>query len=160
MIYGEYDWMNWRNAADVKAGLQANGGAPQMDVWRVAQATHQQMIDNPRGFADAVLATGGDTAGIPAGAGFGAQHGAHAKVWVRDKPLPQDADHITIWADESASGNTAVEYTSRASVRGSGAPDGSPRGHHHAAAKTKRSRVLGGAPKMCFFGGFKDKIEV
>ena len=112
MIYGEYDWMNWRNAADVKAGLQPDGGTPQMDVWRVAQATHQQMIDNPRGFADAVLATGGDTAGLPAGTGFGAKHGAHAKVWVRDKPLPQDVDHITIWADELASGAVAVEYTS------------------------------------------------
>ena len=95
---GEYDWMFWSNAADVKARLPE--GSPQMDVWRVAQATHQQMIDNPIGFADAVLATGTKQSNaVPVGAGFGASHGAKAKVWVRQNPLPQDTDHITVWAE-------------------------------------------------------------
>jgi cardiolipin-specific phospholipase len=59
LIYGEFDWINCRNGADVARAQQAQpggavAGAP-IDVWRVAQGTHQHMIDNPRGFADAVL---------------------------------------------------------------------------------------------------------
>ena len=97
-IYGEFDWMFWRNAADVRARQQP--GVPPIDVWRVAQATHQQMIDNPLGFVDAVLATSGPSS-IPVGAGFGRMYGARAKIFERPsgRALPQDTDYITIWAD-------------------------------------------------------------
>lgn len=97
-IYGEFDWMYFRNAAEVRA--RQDHDAPPIDVFRVAQATHQQMVDNPRGFADAVLATG-DTSRFPVGAGFGSQYGARAKIFERatGEKLPQDTDLITIWAD-------------------------------------------------------------
>lgn len=98
LLYGEFDWMNWRNGADVKSNLPST--APHLDVWRVAQATHQQMIDNPLGFADAVLATARqDTLDLPAGVGFGNTYDACARVWVRNVPIPQDSDFITVWTD-------------------------------------------------------------
>jgi hypothetical protein len=106
-IYGEFDWMFWRNAADVAAqaaaseGAAAGGVPPQIDVLRVAQATHQQMIDNPLGFADAVFAAAdAATAGVlTVGAGIGRGHGAEARVWQRPQPLPQDNDPITQWTE-------------------------------------------------------------
>ena len=107
-IYGEFDWMYWRNAADVRARQEL--GAPPIDVWRVAQATHQQMIDNPLGFADAVLATGSIAAGhLPVGAGFGQHYGAQAKLFERASgvKLPQDTDFITVWASEQEAGDGA-----------------------------------------------------
>ena len=123
LVYGEFDWMFWRNGADVAWAQQAgqsqqaveaqqaqpggDAGAP-IDVWRVAQGTHQHMIDNPRGFADAVLAAtrgadGDDGAALvtaPLGAGFGRHYGAHAKIFKRASgvKLPQDEDYIEIWA--------------------------------------------------------------
>ena len=95
-IYGEYDWMNWRNAKDVAVAAAA---ARPLALVRVAQATHQLMIDNPRGFADAVLATArGEDPGV-LGAGFGGRYGAAACVWKRREPLPQDNDPIEVWVD-------------------------------------------------------------
>ena len=84
----------------------AVAGAP-IDVWRVAQGTHQHMIDNPRGFADAVLSAirgaakyGAVLVTAPFGAGFGRHYGAHAKMFKRvtGVKLPQDEDYIEIWA--------------------------------------------------------------
>jgi hypothetical protein len=83
---------------------------PALDVWRVSQATHQQMMDNPRGFADAVLATrtrGRGAVPLPSGVGFGGEYGASAKVWQRKVKLPQDEDHITVWANAPS---PQVEY--------------------------------------------------
>jgi len=111
LIYGEFDWINWRNGADVARAQQAQpggavAGAP-IDVWRVAQGTHQHMIDNPRGFADAVLSAirgaanhGAVLVTAPFGAGFGRHYGAHAKIFKRvtGVKLPQDEDYIEIWA--------------------------------------------------------------
>ena len=103
LIYGEFDWMFWRNGADVRARQEPGAEAP-IDVLRVAQASHQQMIDNPMGFVDAVLATGLGTAtdAIPIGAGFGQHYGAKAKIFERaaGEELPQDKDFITLWASE------------------------------------------------------------
>jgi len=99
-IYGEFDWMYFRNAADVR---EKAADPTSIDVYRVAQATHQQMVDNPRGFVDAVISAADPTSRgrLPVGAGFGANHGALAKVWQRAKKLPQDDDPITVWASEA-----------------------------------------------------------
>lgn len=108
-IYGEFDWMYWRNAADVRARQAPD--APPIDVWRVAQATHQQMMDNPLGFADAVLACAGDrtpAGSLPVGAGFGRSYGAKAKIFQRrgGRQLPQDTDVITVWAEDVEASST------------------------------------------------------
>ena len=96
-IYGEHDWMFWRNLKDVIEEADGSGG-PRMELFRVAQGSHQHMIDNPLGFADAVLASGSDAAHA-VGVGFGSRHGAEARVWKRKQPLPQDNDPIAIWAE-------------------------------------------------------------
>ena len=85
--------------------------APPIDVWRVAQATHQQMMDNPLGFADAVLACAGDrtpAGSLPVGAGFGRSYGAKAKIFQRrgGRQLPQDTDVITVWAEDVEASST------------------------------------------------------
>mmetsp|Transcript_2211 Transcript_2211/g.6665 ORF Transcript_2211/g.6665 Transcript_2211/m.6665 type:complete len:381 (+) Transcript_2211:44-1186(+) len=59
-IYGEFDWMDHRNMKALKASLlkrKAEAGleAPLIEVIRVASASHQIPIDNPLGFAEAVL---------------------------------------------------------------------------------------------------------
>ena len=101
LIYGEFDWMFWRNAADMRRRQPSSAGEL-IDVLRVAQATHQLMIDNPMGFVDAVLATGSQATAnaMPIGAGFGRHYGAKAKIFERASgvKLPQDEDYITIWA--------------------------------------------------------------
>ena len=57
---------------------------------RVAQGTHQYMIDNPRGFEDAILSAIRGAAShvavlvtAPFGAGFGRHYGAHAQIFKR-----------------------------------------------------------------------------
>jgi len=59
-IYGEFDWMDHRNMKALKTSLlkrKAEAGleAPLIEVIRVASASHQIPIDNPLGFAEAVL---------------------------------------------------------------------------------------------------------
>ena len=88
--------MAWRNLKDVIEEADGTSG-PRMELFRVAQGSHQHMIDNPLGFADAVLASGSDAAHA-VGVGFGSRHGAEARVWKRKQPLPQDNDPIAIWA--------------------------------------------------------------
>ena len=56
----------------------------------MAQGTHQYMIDNPRGFEDAILSAIRGAAShvavlvtAPIGAGFGRHYGAHAQIFKR-----------------------------------------------------------------------------
>ena len=67
-LYGERDWMDWRNMAAVKKAISerpdGGRGAPQIEVLHVADANHNVQVDNPIGFVEAVLATcnGGEAA--------------------------------------------------------------------------------------------------
>jgi len=57
-VYGERDWMDYRNAHAVKKSIAASpSGGPLIEVMHVAGAGHQIPVDNPCGFADAVLAS-------------------------------------------------------------------------------------------------------
>ena len=61
-IYGDRDWMDWRNMAKVREAIEArrqnegSKGGPQIEIMHVADASHNVQVDNPLGFVDAVLA--------------------------------------------------------------------------------------------------------
>lgn len=56
-LYGDRDWMDWRNMAAVKQEISKRGGGPEVEILHVASASHNMQVDNPLGFVDAVLAT-------------------------------------------------------------------------------------------------------
>jgi len=77
-IYGEYDWMDWRNMAKVRRAVEAAGkGGPRIEILHVADANHNVQVDNPLGFVDAVMATcegGGGKGGGADGKMFGRRY--------------------------------------------------------------------------------------
>ena len=56
-----------------------------------------------------VAACGANADAVPVGAGWSSKYGAHAVVWQREKPLPQDVDHINVWAPDIAVVGAAVK---------------------------------------------------
>lgn len=70
-IYGDRDWMDWRNMAKVRKAIKdrqtrtGKGDGPEIEILHVADANHNVQVDNPLGFVDAVMATcrGHDTDG-------------------------------------------------------------------------------------------------
>ena len=57
-IYGERDWMDWRNMAAVRKQMERDAiSGPQIEILHVADANHNVQVDNPLGFVDAVMAT-------------------------------------------------------------------------------------------------------
>jgi len=64
-IYGDRDWMDWRNMANVREAIDTGGQGrervqtgPQIEILHVADANHNVQVDNPLGFVDAVIASG------------------------------------------------------------------------------------------------------
>ena len=82
-LYGDNDWMDWRNMAAIQRTIAAKGGGgrsgPRIEVLHVADANHNVQVDNPLGFVDAVLAScnGGDAAN---GKTFGSKYCAQDRA--------------------------------------------------------------------------------
>jgi len=62
-IYGDRDWMDWRNMAKVRKAIKdrqtrtGKADGPEIEILHVADANHNVQVDNPLGFVDAVMAT-------------------------------------------------------------------------------------------------------
>jgi len=56
-LYGQYDWMDWRNMEAVRKSVRAQASGPAIEIMHVSGANHNVQVDNPLGFVDAVLAS-------------------------------------------------------------------------------------------------------
>ena len=109
--------MSYRFTAPSFGGSRTSSAIPSTCV-RVAQGTHQYMIDNPRGFEDAILSAIRGAAShvavlvtAPIGAGFGRHYGAHAQIFKRVtgvKPCVARDEVYTHYSIQTRSGR--VQY--------------------------------------------------
>jgi cardiolipin-specific phospholipase len=82
-IYGDRDWMKWEHMDEAREAVRRRpGGGPEIEILHVSDANHNVQVDNPLGFADAVMATchGKDADGKTFGREY-YKHDSDAPLW-------------------------------------------------------------------------------
>jgi len=89
MTYGTHDWMDWTAGDKVRARIDADQ-ANKMDVrvLRVAKSGHNLIVDNPRGFATAVVSGWSSTFALSPGAIVGYQPSSTSAAPVKKDGTP------------------------------------------------------------------------